>query len=256
MSNTVGRTHAAYQWFSPVRAMVLAVSLPAALVAQSAAAAYEVVAVTNGGIIDGVVTLSGTAPAAEAIKVTKNQDYCGETIPNPTYAVGTGGGLGNVIVYLKDITKGRAAPTDAAVLVNQHCMFSPRVQGAMVGTQIKISNDDTVLHNTHPQNAETNATLYNVALPFKGFSVSKPLPATPGLIKVKCDAHEWMHAWILELDHPYYATTAADGHFAIKDVPPGTYTLAVWHEAAGEKTAPVVIAAGQTVKPKIVLAAK
>ena len=49
-----------------------------------------------------------------------------------------------------------------------------------------------------------------------------------GLIKVKCDAHEWMHAWILELDHPYYATTGADGHFTIKDVPPGTYTFQGW----------------------------
>jgi len=30
-----------------------------------------------------------------------------------------------------------------------------------------------------------------------------------------------MHAWIMELEHPYYATTGADGHFTIKDVPPG-----------------------------------
>jgi len=60
----------------------------------------------------------------------------------------------------------------------------------------------------------------------------------------------------MELDHPYFATTGADGHFTIKDVPPGTYTLAVWHELAGEKSAPVVVAAGQTVKSKITLAAK
>ncbi|MDP9066624.1 MAG: hypothetical protein M3O06_12265 [Pseudomonadota bacterium] len=239
-----------------VSAAVAALGVSGLLAALPASAEYQVMTVTNGGTIDGMVTLSGTAPAEAPIKVTKNQDYCGQTIVNPTYTVGSGGGLANVIVYLKDITKGHAAPTDPAVLVNEHCMFSPRVQGAMVGTQIKISNDDTVLHNTHPQNAESNATIYNVALPFKGFSVSKPLPATPGLIKVKCDAHEWMHAWIMELDHPYYATTSADGHFTIKDVPPGNYTLAVWHEAAGEKAEPVVVAAGQTVKPKIALAVK
>jgi Polysaccharide lyase family 4, domain II len=228
----------------------------ALLATRPALAAYEVVTVTNGGTIDGVVTLSGTAPTEAPIKVTKNQEYCGQTIPDPAYTVDSSGGLANVIVYLKDIPKGKAAPTDPVALVNTKCMFSPRVQGAMVSEQVKISSEDTVLHNTHPQNAETNATIFNVALPFKGFSVTKPLPSMPMMIKVKCDAHEWMHAWIMELDHPYFATTGADGHFTIKDVPPGNYTLAVWHEVAGEKSAPVVVVAGQTVKSKITLAAK
>jgi hypothetical protein len=240
---------------SVVYARVALIGAIALLGSQQALAAYEVVAVTNGGTIDGIVTLSGTAPEAQ-IKVSKNQDFCGQTIPDPAYTVDGNGGLANVIVYLKDITKGRAAPSEPLALVNVKCMFSPRAQGAMVSQQVKISSEDTVLHNTHPQNSETNATIFNVALPFKGFSVTKPLPGMPMMIKVKCDAHEWMHAWIMELDHPYYATTGADGHFTIKDVPPGTYTLAVWHEAAGEKSAPVVVAAGQTAKSKITLAAK
>jgi hypothetical protein len=218
-------------------------------------AAYEAVAVNNGGSIEGVVTLSG-APAGATITTTKNQDYCGATIPDPTYTVDSAGGLANVIVYLKDITKGKPGPSEPLKLVNEHCMFAPRVQGAMVGEQVTISSDDPILHNTHPQNAETNATIYNIALPFKGFSVTKPLPANPELIKVKCDAHEWMHAWIMELDHPYYTTTGSDGHFTIKDVPPGSYTLAVWHEAAGEKSEPVVVATGKATKSKITLAAK
>jgi Polysaccharide lyase family 4, domain II len=239
-----------------VWARIVIVGAAALLGARPALAAYEVADVTNGGTIDGIITLSGTPPAGAMIKVTKNQDYCGTSIPDPAYTVGAGGGLENVIVYLKDITKGKAAPSDPLALVNEHCMFSPRAQGAMVGESVKISSNDPVLHNTHPQNAETNATIYNIALPFKGFSVTKPLPGSPGLIKVKCDAHEWMHAWIMELEHPYYATTGADGHFTIKDVPPGTYTLVAWHEAAGEKSEPVVVAAGQTAKSKITLTVK
>jgi hypothetical protein len=237
-------------------ARVVIVGVVALVAMRPAFAAYEAGTVTGGGTIDGVVTLSGTPPGGAAIKVTKNQDYCGATLPDPTYTVGAGGGLENVIVYLKDITKGKAAPAEPLALVNEHCMFSPRVQGAMVGESVKISSNDPVLHNTHPQNAETNATIYNIALPFKGFSVTKPLPGSPGLIKIKCDAHEWMHAWIMELDNPYYTTTGADGHFTIKDVPPGNYTLVVWHEAAGEKSEPVVVAAGQTAKSKITLTAK
>ena len=80
--------------------------------------------------------------------------------------------------------------------------------------------------------------------------------ATPELIKVKCDAHEWMHAWVWEFDHPYFATTGADGRFTIKDVPPGSYTLVAWQEAAGEKSMPVTVTAGATVTSDIQLQAK
>jgi Polysaccharide lyase family 4, domain II len=217
-----------------------------ALLASGLASAYQVVAVTNGGTIDGYVTLSGTAPTGAALKVTKNQDVCGSFIPDPTYSVGRAGGLQNVIVYLKGITSGKAAPDAAPSLVDDHCMINPRVQGAMVGEQVRISSNDPILHNAHAVHAESNSTIYNIALPFQGVSVVKPLPDSPGLIKIKSDAQEWMHAWIMELDHPYYATTDADGHFIIKDVPPGSYTLVAWHEAAGESSEPVVIAAGGT----------
>jgi hypothetical protein len=219
---------------------------------------YTVVPVSNGGTIQGVIKLAGPAPTIAPIVVTKNQDYCGESIPNPVYVVAKDGGVQNVEVYLKDITKGKALPTDpvAISLVNTHCMFKPRVQAATVGQQITISSEDPVLHNTHPQNSETNATIYNIALPYKGFSVTKPLPATPQLIKVKCDAHEWMHAWIWEFDHPYFATTGDDGRFTIKDVPPGTYTLVAWQEAAGEKSVSVTVTAGKTVTADVQLEPK
>ena len=226
------------------------------LVMHRAMAGYEVVPVTNGGSIDGIVVLAGKAPASAALKITKNQDHCGQTIADPTYMVDAGGGLANVIVYLKDITRGKAAPAEPVTLVNANCMFSPRAQGAMVSGRVKMSSEDMVLHNTHARNSDNNATVINVALPFKGFAVTKKLPGLPLMIDVKCDAHEWMHAWIMELEHPYFVTTGADGHFNIKDIPPGQYTLAVWHEAAGEKSAVLVVSAGQSTTAKFELAAK
>jgi hypothetical protein len=225
----------------------------ALLLARPVLAAYTVEAVVNGGTIEGVVKLSSAAPPLAPIETTKNRDYCGQSIPNPVYEVGKGGGLQNVEVFLKDIAKGKALSTDTISLMNDHCMFNPRVQGANVGQHIKISSNDPMLHSTHPQNASNNASIYNIALPFKGFSVTKPLPAIPELIKVKCDAHEWMRAWIWELDNPYFATTGDDGHFTIKDVPPGTYTLVAWHEAAGETSTSVTVIAGRTVTADIQL---
>lgn len=240
--------------------MACALSVPMGsavlLTTGPSAAAYEVVTVTNGGTIDGYVTLSGVAPTGAALEVTKNQDVCGSSIPDPTYSVGRAGGLQNVIVYLKGITRGKAAPDSTPSLVDDHCMTNPRVQGAMVGEQLSISSNDPILHNAHAVHAESNVTIYNIALPFQGVSVSKPLPGNPGLIKIKSDAQEWMHAWIMELDHPYFATTDANGHFIIKDVLPGNYTLVAWHEAAGEVSVPVAVTAGGTATSMMSLTAE
>ena len=113
--------------------------------ASSLAAAYEVITVTNGGTVQGVVKLAGAAPTVPAIKTTKNQDYCGNSIDNPLYLVGKDGGLKNVEVFLKGIDKGKANPTGTITLLNTHCMFDPRVQGSSVGQQIKIASDDPIL---------------------------------------------------------------------------------------------------------------
>jgi hypothetical protein len=37
-------------------------------------------------------------------------------------------------------------------------------------------------------------------------------------------------------DNPFHARTGEDGRFEIQGVPPGTWTLRVWHERLGEHT--------------------
>ena len=153
----------------------------ALLLAQLAIAEpYTVITVSNGGTIQGVVKLAGAAPTIAPIVVTKNQDYCGDSIPNPVYVVGKDGGVQNVEVYLKDVRTAAHAAGDRA-----HChfsgeqppqMFRPRVKVQASVSKSRFPPEDPVLHNTHPQNAVTNATIYNIVLPFKGFSVTK-LPA-------------------------------------------------------------------------------
>ena len=53
------------------------------------------------------------------------------------------------------------------------------------------------------------------------------------MIRVKCNIHRWMHAFIGAVDNPYFAVTGSDGTFQIRNVPPGDYTIEVWTETLG-----------------------
>ena len=72
-------------------------------------------------------------------------------------------------------------------------------------------------------------------------------------MKVQCDIHKWMEGWVVIADHPYYALTDTNGTFTISNVPPGTYTLEVWHEMLGIVTQPVTVKAKKSVKISVAL---
>ena len=68
--------------------------------------------------------------------------------------------------------------------------------------------------------------------------------AKPEIIKVGCDAHNWMEGWWYVVGDPYYAVTGTNGHFTIGNVPAGTYTLKVWQEKLGVETQSVTVKPG------------
>ena len=65
---------------------------------------------------------------------------------------------------------------------------------------------------------------------------SERLAKRPALVEVRCTHHPWMRAYMAVFDHPYFAVTRKDGGFTIDSLPPGTYTMMVWHEGAAKPT--------------------
>jgi hypothetical protein len=61
------------------------------------------------------------------------------------------------------------------------------------------------------------------------------------MIRIKCNIHSWMQAFIGVLDHPYFVVSKEDGSFAIKHLPPGTYTTGVWQEKLGTQEQQVTV---------------
>jgi hypothetical protein len=231
-------------------------TLPTALTALVTAAlalparAYEVVTVSDGGTIKGKVVYQGSVPTKKVIP-SKDKEVCGDIRDVPEIVVGDDKGVQDAVVYLKAVEKGKALqkPAKKPEIVNKGCEFVPHVQAFPVGTVV-IVNSDPVMHNTHGFHGK--ATVFNVALPVKGQRIEKPLKK-PGLMRVECDTHGWMLAWVYAAENPYYAVTQKDGAFSIADVPPGSYTLVAWHEFTGEKEFPVTVKAKETVEVPVEL---
>ena len=214
------------------------------LAANCADAEYREVAVANGGTIKGQVRITGEIPKLPPQPVFKQQEVCGDTMPDERLVVGEKGALRNVVVSLTNVSTGRPVARDQVVtLDNVKCAFVPHVASATVGQMLVLRNSDPFLHDAHALLG--SETLFNVAIP-KGHTVRKPL-AYPGLVRINCNIrHTWMHAYLYVGENPYHAVTDSSGNFTIDQVPAGTYTLRVWHELLGSLDRQVTVEPGKT----------
>jgi plastocyanin len=217
---------------------------------QPAAPAAAAVDPATAATINGEVTFEGTPPENVAIKMNADP-VCVKENPTPqrqeTFMVNDGK-LGNVFVFVQDGLAGRTftPPTTPVVLDQRGCRYHPHVFGLMAGQPLEIVNSDSTLHNIHAIPG-TNSE-FNTAQPIKGMKTTHTFDKKEEnvLIPFKCDVHGWMNAYAGVLDHPYFAVTGEDGKFSLKDLPPGTYTIAAWHEKGGTKTQSVTVAEKET----------
>ena len=202
--------------------------------------AYDEGPVAGGGTIEGKVVFRGAVPTRKIIP-NKDVEVCGGVREEPLVTVGPGQGVQNAVVYLAQVAKGKAWPAASKPpeINNEKCRFVPVIQVIRPG-RLDVLNSDPVLHNTHGY--YDKRTAFNLALPNQGQRIPVELPR-PGAVRVDCDAHGWMEAWIYVVDNPYYAITGPDGSFTIPDVPPGNYTLVAFQPFTGPVQQPVTVAA-------------
>jgi uncharacterized protein (DUF2141 family) len=114
----------------------------------------------------------------------------------------------------------------------------------VAGQSLDILNSDPTLHNIHslPEKNEQ----FNLGMPVQGMKYTKKFDKPEVMIRIKCDVHGWMGAYCGVLPHPFFAVSAADGSFTIKDLPAGTYTIEAWHEKLGTQKSKVTVGASDT----------
>jgi len=197
--------------------------------------AYEAATVHDGGTLTGVVRFVGTPPTLSPIAANKNRDVCGAQKVSDALGLGPDRGVRDTVVMIEGVARGKKGTSDV-IVDNRNCVFVGHVTAVVPGDRVRVRNSDPVLHNTHGFLGQP--TVFNLALPTKDqmIDITKRLQK-PGVVRVLCDAHPHMFAWMIVHDSPYVAVTDASGGFRIGDVPPGTYKVTMWHSGYRPKGA-------------------
>ncbi len=214
------------------------ISLPAAIVAVASLLAVAVPAAAADFSISGTVTYEGEPLKRFPLRMDADPNcaaiYEGKRVLSRDSLIGEGGAVENVFVYLKEAPEGSVGetPAEAVRLEQRGCLYTPRVIGARVQQDIEIVNDDPTLHNVRAL-AKANRP-FNIGQPARGTRI-KSFRAPEKPIKVKCDVHPWMAAYVFVMEHSFHSTTESDGAFLIDGLPAGSYELVFWHEKLGEQ---------------------
>ncbi|MFY9790435.1 MAG: carboxypeptidase-like regulatory domain-containing protein [Candidatus Sulfotelmatobacter sp.] len=211
--------------------------LPLAFTTTYAAAqdGYRVISVSDGGTISGSVKWSGPQPRQLDFPVTKDPQICDpsgkKTVSLERLIVGPEGGVANTIVYLKNISAGKALelPEERRHLDQRHCRYIPHILLVPQNADLQMQSSDATLHTIHMDGAAS----FNLPFPFPNQITSRTM-TRPGLVSLRCNGgHVWMNAEMMVVPNPYYAVTDESGRFEFSEVPPGTYQIVAWHEGWG-----------------------
>jgi plastocyanin len=148
------------------------------------------------------------------------------------------------IVYLETAPRGAFEQIEPAhaVVDQRNETFVPHVLAIMAGTTVDFPNSDRIYHNvfslskTKPFDLGRYAVGRSKAIRFD----------RPGIVRVFCDIHSHMSAFILVFNHPFFAITDTDGRYRIDDVPPGSYNVIAWNEGLASEPKAVVVTDGNT----------
>jgi hypothetical protein len=220
---------------SPIAHFSLLTLLLAAATFAVAQGDYKVIAVNDGGTISGTIKWSGPVPRELDFPVTKDPQICDpdgkKSVSLERLIVGPEGGVANTIVYLKNISAGKAMelPEQRRHLDQKRCHYVPHILLVPQNAQLQMQSSDATLHTIHMDGAAS----FNLPFPFQNQVTSRTM-STPGLVNLRCNGgHVWMNAEMMVVPHPYYAVTDESGRFEFASVPPGTYQIVAWHEGWG-----------------------
>lgn len=210
-------------------------------------------------VVEGKITFKGIPPPPKLheLALFPQSSFCGEVDNDGKghrmqhLVTVNNGALSDVVVYIRNITKGKPFTFNGTDVKIDHCRFlvqggpSTFVGVVVKGAEFRVLNEDAdpsdpkstdgVLHNPHGYEAygHSSHTMFNKPLPTKGEPVilrnEVRLREPDGVMFLQCDQHSYEEAWFYPVENPYYSIVGPDGTYSIDQVPPGKYKLLAWH---------------------------
>ncbi len=214
---------------------------------------------TTAGSITGDIRYKGARPPRKLIDMSEDP-ACVEAHHGKAYdqslVVSAKGGLANTFIYIQKGLTGKvfAVPSSPVTMDQSGCWFRPRVLGIQASQVLRVVNSDPVTHNIHPM-AQVNRE-WNHSQGAGDPPINRKFLKPEVMIKVKCNIHSWMHAYIGVVDNPYFSVSAEDGSFSITNVPPGTYTVGIWHEGFDPQQQQVTVSPKSSAHANVVFEGK
>lgn len=198
--------------------------------------------------IYGTISLEKETPQVRGYKIFKDHQICGVDLREIPVVRNNGKALLDAVVYIENAPEGKPFPAGAKkVTINQkRCFFEPYLSVVAQGGEIEVINSDPVLHNIHvyEKSGATERNVFNVSQPMRGDITRHMINAMGNTLRLTCDAHNFMLGYVFVAKSPYYAVVDNDGQYRITGLPPGTYTITVWHGVLGEQSETVTVSSG------------
>jgi len=192
---------------------------------------YQVVSVENGGTIKGTVKWQGPLPHLVASEINKDPQVCdplGQKRRDlERLLVAPNGGVANTVVFLRNITRGKAMdlPAPRRFLNQKNCRYEPHILLVPLQATLTVRDSDPLLHTVQMSGSAD----YNLPFVLAGQEITRPM-TREGKVSLRCNVHVWMNGEMMVARHPYYAVTDEFGNFELTQVPPGDYEIVAWHE--------------------------
>jgi plastocyanin len=226
--------------------------------ASQPAAQYTQIDPATAATVSGTIHFAGKMPAPVQIDMAQDPACnLGPTNYSEQY-VGKNGNLQNVFIYIKDGLGNKlyVTPSTPVVIDQKGCRYTPHVVGAMVGQPVRFTNSDPTMHNIHMIPTVSGNQTVDISQAPNGAPDTRAFAQPELMMPVRCNNHPWMQAFINVSTNPFFAVSDENGHFEIKGLPPGTYTIVADHEVLGQQTATVTVGAKQAATQDFTFAGK
>jgi plastocyanin len=150
----------------------------------------------------------------------------------------------NAVVWLEPDAHAPRREGARPMMDQRNLQFAPHVLAVQVGSKVDFPNSDRVFHNvfSFKDGKKFDLGVYPIG-------ATKPVHfEKPGVSRLFCNIHPNMAAYVVTVDSPYYAVSAADGTFTLEGVPPGSYTYRAWRAGGAELRGTVTVEAGRSME--------